>query len=122
MKLQMKLLAGLNNRRCERFDPAKMGGLPPIRFVPDKLHEGTDKMDDKSHKNCVKITISENVSKYFELFEEGGPEAVIMLICSHESLVQDRKLREVYSSASALINAKNSAIAGLDQQRDSVLI
>ena len=118
----MKLPAGLNNRRCERFHPAKMGGLPPTCFVPEKHLEGTDKMDDKSHKNCVKISISENVSKCSELFEEGGPEAVIMLIRSYESLVRDRKLREVYSSASALINAQKSAIAGLDQQRDRVMI
>ena len=105
----MKLPAGLNNRRCERFDPAKMGGLPPIRFVPTKTNEGTDKEDDKSHRNRVKITISDNVQKYFDLFEVGGPESVIKLIRSHESLVEDRKLREMYSSASALINKKGQS-------------
>ena len=98
-----------------------MSGLPPIRFVPDRLHEGTNKMDDKNHKNCVKIFIPENVSEYFKLFEEGGPEAVSMLIRSHESLVQDRKLCEVYSSASVLI-VKRSAIKILDPVSNCVLI
>ena len=103
MRLQMRLPDGLTNCKCERFDPARMGGIPPIRFVLKK----TDKEDDgkKSH-NTVKIATSDNVQKYFELFETGGPESVVKLIRSHEALVEDRKLHDIYHSASALINEK----------------
>ena len=55
----MRLPDGLTNRKCERFDPARMGGIPPIRFVPDK-HEKDEDNDKKSH-NTVKIAISDNV-------------------------------------------------------------
>ncbi len=78
MKLVFKLRAGINNRRCERFDPAKMGGLPPIRFVPESGRHG-DAVESNG-KNYVKIQISNRVTKSFKLFVEGGPEAVIMLI------------------------------------------
>ena len=77
MKLAFKLPAGISNRRCKRFDPAKMGGLPPIRFVPK---EGISNALENEKKNRVKIQISDHVTKSFELFSEGGPEAVIMLI------------------------------------------
>ena len=89
----MKLPAGLTNHKCERFDPAKMGGNPPIRFVAKKLEKEED--DDKKSHNTVKIAISDNVQKFFDLFEVGGPESVVKLIRSRESLVEDRKLSHV---------------------------
>ncbi len=78
MRLLIKLPKGLSNRHCERFDPAKMGGLPPMRSVP----EGDLDTMEKEGKNCVKIAITKHIFKSFELFSEGGPEAVIMLIQS----------------------------------------
>ncbi|MCP4746063.1 MAG: hypothetical protein GY874_07960, partial [Desulfobacteraceae bacterium] len=111
MKLAFKLPTGPSNRRCERFDPAKMGGLPPIQCVPK---DGILNATDNKKKNRVKIQISNHVTKSFELFSEGGPEAVVMLIRSHESIVADQKLKEVYKTASALMTTKQDAIQALD--------
>ena len=86
-----------------------MGVLPPIRFVP----EG-DLNTDKEGRNHIKIQISEHATKSFELFVEGGPEAVILLIRSHESIVQDQNLCEIYKSVSALINTKKTAVLALN--------
>ncbi len=65
---------------------------------------------------------SEHITKSFELFAEGGSESAIMIICSHESLVQDQKLCEVYQTVSVLINMKNTAIQSLDPTSDKALI
>ena len=62
----------------------------------------------------MKISICDDVTKVFETFESGGPEAVIKLIRDHEALVEDYKLRDKYSASSALWNTKKQAIAGLD--------
>ncbi len=65
MKLAFKLPAGINNQQCERFDPAKMGGRPPIRFVPE---QGILDAPESDGKNRVKIQISNRITKSFELF------------------------------------------------------
>ncbi len=91
MRLLIKLSKGLSNRHYKRFDPSKMGGLPPMRFVPESNLD----MMEKEGKNQVKISITDHVSKSFELFSEGGPEAVIMLIQSHESIVKYCKFHNI---------------------------
>ncbi len=80
-----------------------MGGLPPIRFVPE---DGVANASENEKKNRVKIQISDHVTKSFELFSKGGPEAVVMLICLHESIVVDRKLKEVWTTANTLMTTK----------------
>ena len=112
--------AGLTNRKCERFDPGRMGGFPPIRFISENPEKDED--DDTKKHNTVKIAISDNVTKVFETFEKGGPEAVIKLIRDHESLVEDRKLRDIYNSASALWNEKKRVLTGLDPISDAAEI
>ena len=92
-----------------------MGGIPPIRFIPEKSEK--DK-DDDTGTNTVKITICDDVTKVFETFESGGPEAVIKLIRDHESVVDDRKLREKYGASSALWNTKRQAMKALDETSD----
>ncbi len=89
-----------------------------MRFVP----EGDLNTMKKEGKNQVKILITDHVSKSFELFSEGGPEAVIMLIRSDESIVKERKLRGIYKSASAPINTKVTVISKLDRVNDNILI
>ncbi len=90
-----------------------MGGLPPIRFVPESgLHGDTVESDGK---NRVKIQISDRVTKSFKLFVKGGPKAVIMLIRLHESIVADRKLKEVWKTANTLMTTKQAAIVALDR-------
>ena len=52
MKLRTALPSGLTNKMCERFDPTRMGGAPPIRFVPlstsasQKKEDGEEDMLD----------------------------------------------------------------------------
>ena len=65
-----------------------MGGFPLIRFISEKSEKDED--DDTKKHNTAKIAISDNVTKVFETFEKGGPEAVIKLIRDHEALVEDR--------------------------------
>ncbi len=88
MRLSIKFLEGLSNHHCKRFNPSKMGRLPPVRF----MSESDIDTAEQEGKNQVKISITDHVSKSFELFVEGGPEAVIQLIRSRESIVKDRKL------------------------------
>ena len=76
MRLSIKLPGGLSKRHCERFDPPKMGGLPLMGFVPESNLDTSERED----KNRVIIAIPEHVSRSFELFVKGGPEAVILLI------------------------------------------
>ncbi len=122
MKLKFALPAGLQNRKCERFDPAKMGGLPPIRFVPESTHDSDSGSKDDSKRRTVKIKINDNVTKQFDVFLEGGPESVIQLIRNHESIVDDTKLLKQYSDALAAINAKKTAIRELDPVRDNTKV
>ena len=103
MKMNCALPKGLASRSCERFDPARMGGLPSIRFVPNSTasSEDADEGDER-----VKISVTNTIQKYVKVFKEGGAEAVIQLIRQHESIVANHKLEESYNSASSLINAK----------------
>ena len=87
-----------------------MGGLPPIRFVPNSTASLND-MDEGNER--VKISVTDTIKKYVKVFKEGGAEAIIQLIRQHESIVADCKLKESYSSASSLINAKKTAIRNL---------
>ena len=107
----MRLLGipeGLTNRKCEKCEPKLIGGYPPIRFIPEKAIE--DEEVDGKKVNTVKVNINASVTKTFRAFAKGGPEAVIKLIRNHESLVGDKKLKEIYTSASALWNEKKKAI------------
>ena len=81
-----------------------MGGLPPVRFVPSftsgKKEEGEEDID------TVKITISNDIQKYYPIFKEGDPEQVVNLIKMHEGIVEDKKLRERFQIISSLIADK----------------
>ena len=79
------LSAGLKNQQCKRFDPSRVGGLPPIRFVPSSQSE-KEESDEKEKEQMVKISILEIVSKYFKIFKEGGTKDVVNLIQRHESI------------------------------------
>ena len=60
MKLRTALPSGLTNKMCERFDPSRMGGMPPIRFVPSSTET---KKDEEESDDQVKITINSDVQK-----------------------------------------------------------
>ena len=80
----------LTHKQCERGDPAKNGGLPPIRFVPDK----PDESSTASKENLVTIKMDDHVKKTFKMFESRDTERVIELITDHQSIVSDRRLKE----------------------------
>ena len=98
-------IAQLTHKQCERGDPAKSGGLPPIRFVPEKPDES-----EKGKDNTVTIRMDDHVKKNFNVFESGNTERVIGLIQDHESIVADRKLKEEYEAASALWNVAKTEL------------
>ena len=70
MKLRTALPSGLTNKMCERFDPTRMGGAPPIRFVPLSTSAAQKKEDGKEQAS-VKITISADITKRYFIFKEG---------------------------------------------------
>ena len=112
MKLKSALPTGLKNNQCERFDPSRVGGLPPVRFVPSSLDEKEDG-EKKEKEQMVKISVSEAVSKYFKVFKEGDTEDVVNLIQRHESILADKKLRQKYSSFAGLMSDKKTALDAL---------
>ena len=63
--------------------------------------------------------MDDEVIKMFQTFKSGNAEAVVNLIREHESIVDDRKLREKYDAASALWNTKRQAIKQLDANSDA---
>ena len=91
-----------------------MGGIPPIRFDPEKPEEFEDEKP-----NTVQIQMDDEVTKVFRTFKRGNAEAVVNLIREYESIVDDRKLREKYDAASALWNTKRNAIKALDATSDA---
>ena len=106
-KIIMRLsidIAQLTHKQCERGDPAKSGGLPPIRFVPEKP-------DESEKDNTVTIKMDDHVKKNFKVFESGDTERVIALIQDHESIVADRKLKEEFKAAAALWNVAKTELA-----------
>ena len=102
MKLRTALPNGINNKMCERHDPSRMGGDPPIRFVPSLSASGK-KEEGETEDNQVKITISADVQKYYPIFKEGDTEAVINLIWTHQGIMSDKKLKERYAIVEGLV-------------------
>ena len=107
MKLKSALPTGLKNQQCKRFDPSRVGGLPPVRFVPSS-HDEKEDGDEKEKEQMVKISVSEAVSKYFKIFKEGDTEDVVNLIQRHESILSDKKLRAKYSTYAGLLSEKKA--------------
>ena len=64
MKLRLALPDGLRHRDCERFDPVKLGGMPPMIFVPKPPASPEDgEVEVKGER--IKIAVNASVSKYF---------------------------------------------------------
>ena len=114
MKLRTALPSGLTNKMCERFDPSRIGGAPPIRFVPTT--SAFSKKEDGEEPDQVKITISSEVSKYYNVFKEGNAEDVVNLIQTHEGIIADKKLKEQYDIIAALATNKKAHPTKLTQQ------
>ena len=114
MKLRTALPSGLTNKMCERFDPSRMSGAPPIRFVPTT--STFSKKEDGEEPDQVKITISSEVSKYYNVFKEGNAEDVINLIRTHEGIIADKKLKEQHEIIAALVTNKKARLTKLTQQ------
>ena len=71
MKLRLALPDGLRHKDCERFDPAKLGGMPPMRFVPDPP---SSQEEGEVKGERIKIAVNDSVSKYFTEFVTGNAE------------------------------------------------
>ena len=115
MKLRTALPSGLNHRMCKRHDPSRMGGDPPIRFIPSTSASGKKDEEDADEAK-VKIHISADVQKYFPIFKEGDTEAVIDLIRIHQGILSDKKLEERCKDVTRLITEKRSIITKLTRK------
>lgn len=114
MKLRTALPSGLTNKMVERFDPSRMGGAPPIRFVPTT--SSYTKKEEGEETDQVKITISSEISKYYDVFKEGNAEDVITLIRTHEGIIADKKLREQHDIVAALLTEKKARLTKLTKK------
>ena len=106
MRLTLELVAQLTHKQCERYDPAKLGGLPPLRFVPDKPDESEGKKE-----NTVTIKMDDHVQKIFCQFKSGNAERMIEVTRAHKSILSDRKLEERYNAAILLRDAAVNELA-----------
>ena len=97
----------------EQLDPSHFGGAPPIRFVPTSPHT---KGEDGEETDQIKITISSEISKYYNVFKEGNTEDVITLIWMHEGIIADKKLKEQHDVVAALVTDKKSRLTKLTQK------
>ena len=94
MKSKITLPKGLLDKFCKWYDPAKLGGMPPARFLPNLRYT---KETEEFHRNRVKITILESIQKYFPVFKTGGAEDAINLARTHEFIITYEKLEEQYN-------------------------
>ena len=113
MKLRTALSAGLTNKMCKRTDPARMGGDPPITFVPTPPATAKEEGEEPSQ---VKITISSEVSKYYTVFKEGTAEDVVNLICVHEGIMTDKKLKESCNATLSRFSSKKKHLTALNNK------
>ena len=80
----------------EQLDPSHFGGALPIRFVPTSPHT---KGEDGEEADQVKITISSEISKYYNVFKEGNAEDVINLIWTHEGIIDKKSWKSSTTSS-----------------------
>ena len=113
MKNKTTLPKGLVDKYCEWFDPAKLGGLPPVQFIPNLAYA---EETEESRRNRVKITILDSIQKYFPVFTNGGTEDVVNLICTRESIIADKKLEEQYDKLKKLHKSQKEALKELKNQ------
>jgi hypothetical protein len=106
MKTKTALLKGLIDKYWEWFDPTKLGGLPPVRFIPNLAYAEETK---ESHRNHVKITILDSIQKYFQVFSTQGTEDIINLTRMHESIIAGKKFEEQYDKLKKLHKTQKEA-------------
>ena len=90
-----------------------MGGDPPIRFVPAPPANSKEEGKEPSQ---VKITISNEVSKYYTVFKRGTTEDVVNLIRVHEGIMTDKKLKENCNALLSLFNSKKKRQKALNDK------
>ena len=113
MKLRTALPSALTNKMCKRSDPSRMGGNPPIRFVPAPPATSKEEGEEPSQ---VKITISNEVSKYYTIFKEGTAEDVVNLIRMYEGIMADKKLKENCDALLSLFSSKKKRLKALNDK------
>ena len=118
MNSKTSLPENLKIKDCERFDPTKVGGAPPIRFVPETETTKESSEKDSKKQRYVKITAVEGITKTYDIFHEGNAEAICRLIRDHEQIVEDKKLQERLESTNALIRAKRAERDEVDKLED----
>jgi hypothetical protein len=112
IKLKSALPAGLKNHQCERFDPLHVGGLLPVRFVPNS-HTAKVEGEEKEKEHMIKSTILDSIQKYYPIFKEGDTKDVVNLIQCHESIISDKKLRTCFNVCASLITDKKKSLKKL---------
>ena len=97
---------GLSHQDCERGDPTKFGGEPPIRFVYDM----PEPEDAESRKSTVKIKF-DNSEQYFSKFRGGNGEQAVRHMRAFNELVKKKKFESVLAANASLKRAKKDWLA-----------
>ena len=105
------LPCSLMHRQCECYEPTKTGRMPPCQYIP--LDSSTPMEDGEKRRPIkVQVLITNSVQKDYYECEGGDTEALICLICAHETLIKDLKLKDNIANHSSLMAAKIAAKNG----------
>ena len=91
----------LSHQDCERGDPTKFGGEPPIRFVYDVPEPD----DTESRSATVKVKF-DSTEQYFSKFRGGNGEQAVRHMRVSNELVKEKKFESVLGTNAALKKAK----------------
>ena len=108
----------LTHSMCERQEPVQMGDKLFIHFVPD--FSNADEEESINMGDMVGNMITNSMQKFYNIFKDDLPEAVIQLIYMHESIMAGKKLQERYFTISAIIILKQTQLSTLHSTTDLV--
>ena len=94
----------LKHSECERGDPAKNGGAPPIRFVVETL---ASKEDDPT----ASIYTSEEVKETFHKFKEGSAEEMIEHVRTFWEIIRKLDLEDYYENTSLILEGQKHQLS-----------
>ena len=94
----------LKHSECERGDPAKNGGAPPIRFVVETLAS-------KEDAPTASIYTSEEVKETFHKFKEGSAEEMIEHVRTFWEIIRKLDLKDYYENTSLILEGQKHQLS-----------
>ena len=94
----------LKHSECERGDPAKNGGAPPICFVIETLAS-------KEDAPTASIYTSEEVKETFHKFKEGSAEEMIEHVRTFWEIIRKLDLEDYYENTSLILEGQKHRLS-----------